>query len=263
MRHPITGANGYRGEQIDIRRVLDDIQRVALETLWRRDTLELRSESRNRRAELIAFHRPSPVSRHRVYLSTGIHGDEPAGPLAVLDLLQENLWPEGIDFWLCPCLNLTGFPLNRRENAEGMDLNRDYRHLRTKEVRAHVEWLHQKPRFDVTICLHEDWEADGFYLYELNPEGRPSLAGEVIEAVAPVCPIDRNGRIDGWAAEAGVIRPGADPLDRPQWPEALFLIKNKTRLSYTLETPSAFPLETRVAAHVGAVRAILRQIIRS
>ncbi len=29
----------------------------------------------------------------RIYISTGIHGDEPAGPLAALQLLQENRWP--------------------------------------------------------------------------------------------------------------------------------------------------------------------------
>ena len=58
--------------------------------------------------------------------------------------------------WLCPCLNPTGFPLNRRENAEGIDLNRDYRHLQSAEVRAHIDWLGRQPFFDLTLCLHED-----------------------------------------------------------------------------------------------------------
>ena len=33
----------------------------------------------------------------RVYISTGIHGDEPAGPLAGVQLIQENKWPENLD----------------------------------------------------------------------------------------------------------------------------------------------------------------------
>ncbi len=100
----------------------------------------------------------------RVYISTGIHGDEPAGPLAALQLLQEDCWPKDAALWMCPCLNPTGFPLNRRENAQGIDLNRDYRHLETAEVQAHTSWLQRQPAFDLTLCLHEDWESRGFYI---------------------------------------------------------------------------------------------------
>src|SRR5204862_2637245 len=112
----------------------------------------------------------NPERESRIYMSTGIHGDEPAGPLALRQLLQQNQWPAEACLWLCPCLNPTGFPLNRRENAEGEDLNRDYRHLVTDEIRAHVAWLKRQPKFDVTPCLHEDWESTGFYLYALNPD---------------------------------------------------------------------------------------------
>ena len=63
--------------------------------------------------------------------------------------------------------------------------------------------------------------------------------------------------IEGRPAQGGVIRPGADPRSRPQWPEAFWLLTYKTRHSYTLEAPSDFPLETRVNALATAVRAIL------
>jgi hypothetical protein len=46
-------------------------------------------------------------------------------------------------------------------------------------------------------------------------------------------------------------------LSRPQWPEAFWLLRNKTRHSYTLEAPSDFPLETRVAALVTAVKTVV------
>ena len=58
-------------------------------------------------------------------------------------------------------------------------------------------------------------------------------------------------------AHNGIIRPGVDPRSRPDWPEAFFLITHKTRLSYTLEAPSDFPLAARVAALVAAVTAAL------
>ena len=151
--------------------------------------------------------------------------------------------------------------LNRRENFRGIDLNRDYRHLQSEEVRAHLDWLKQQPRFDITLCLHEDWESQGFYIYEVNPDQHPSLAGKIIEAVAKVCPIEKAQLVDNWPAENGVIRPNVNPAERPQWPEALYLITNQTRLGYTMEAPSDFPLPTRVTALVTAAERRFKLVI--
>jgi murein peptide amidase A len=239
---------GYRGDTIDIHRVLQQIEQAVAGKNWVRDV------------DFLAWRRPSSHARVHVYISTGIHGDEPAGPLAALHLLQEDRWPDDAAIWLCPCLNPTGFPINRRESAVGLDLNRDYRHLQSPEVRAHVDWLQRQPRFDVSLCLHEDWESNGFYIYELNPDQRPSLAEKILEAVAQVCPVDTSPLIENWPAQNGVIRPQFNPEDRPQWPEAIYLITHKTRQSYTLEAPSDFPLPARVAALAAAVRAVLAAV---
>ena len=240
---------GYHGETIDITAVLREVGEAAVQNGWEADLI--RGDSG---LELQAWHRGSSRARRRIYISAGIHGDEPAGPLAVRQLVRENPWPADIELWLCPCLNPTGFPLNRRENAGGIDLNRQYLHLEATETRAHVEWLKLRPSFDLTFCLHEDWEARGFYLYELNPDNRSSQAEEMIRRLAEVCPIDESPEIEGRAAAGGIIRPSIDPLSRPQWPEAFWLLQHKTRHSYTLEAPSDFPLATRVAALVTAVR---------
>jgi protein MpaA len=246
---------GYFGETIDIDQVLRDDLAAARRFGWEIDELPV-SDS----LDLLAFRRVVKTPRKRLYVSTGIHGDEPAGPLAVRRLMQENQWPEGAALWLCPCLNPTGFPLNRRENAEGVDLNRDYRHLQSAEVRAHVSWLEKQPEFDLTLCLHEDWESPGFYVYEVNPDHEPSLGEKMIQAVSKVCPIDLSSVIEDRPAQGGIIRPDIDPAKRPQWPEAFYLVRNKTRHSYTLEAPSDFPLQTRVAALVAAVGAVLSEM---
>ena len=47
------------------------------------------------------------------------------------------------------------------------------------------------------------------------------------------------------------------PQERPDWPEAFYLISHKSRQGYTLEAPSDFPLATRVNALVAAVNAAL------
>jgi len=138
-----------------------------------------------------------------------------------------------------------------------MDLNRQYLTPGAKETVAHSAWLKRQPSFDLCLCLHEDWEAHGFYLYELNPDAQPSLAEAMVARVGEGCPIDRSEVIEGRPAQNGIIRPSVDPRSRPDWPEAFFLITHKTRLSYTLEAPSDFPLAVRVAALVAGVTAAL------
>ncbi len=198
---------------------------------------------------LLALTQRTPGPRPRIYLSSGIHGDEPAPPLALLELLESGFFDTRANWFLVPLLNPSGFTRGTRENAGGIDLNRDYKHLASPEIRAHVAWLQRQPAFDFTLCVHEDWESTGFYLYELNPAGRPSLAEPMVAAVAPLCPIETAALIDGRPSAApGIIRPEADPLLRELWPEAIYLRAHHTTLTYTLESPSSLPLETRIAA---------------
>jgi hypothetical protein len=266
---------GYSGDTIEIDAVVRDCMAAARAYGWAIEEIHPAPNP------ILGFTRPSSrITDHpssvttlrrvdaarftnrplRIYISTGIHGDEPAGPLAVRQLLRENAWPRGVDLWLCPCLNPTGFPLNRRENGQGIDLNRQYLGPVTEETVAHIAWLNRKPSFDLCLCLHEDWESDGFYLYEQNPDHQPSLAEAMIARIGEVCPIDRSEVIEGRPAHNGIIRPSFDPRTRPQWAEAFYLIMHKTRLSYTLEAPSDFPLDTRVAALTVAVNTALEVI---
>lgn len=202
---------------------------------------------------LFALTKRTPGPRRRVYLSAGLHGDEPAPPQALLQLLERGIFDDRATWFVCPLLNPAGLARGTRENAGGIDLNRDYKDLRSAEIQAHAAWLRRQPNFDLTICLHEDWESTGYYLYELNPRQRFSLAEPIIAAVATVCPIDPNAVIDGREAHGGIIRPAGDPLLRENWPEAIYLHAHHTTLGYTLETPSALPLPQRIAAHCAAV----------
>lgn len=239
----------YHGETIDIDHLQHETHRLALARGWESEIF-LKSDD----FELRGYRRSTPGATTNLYLSTGIHGDEPSGPLAILQTLQENRWPQA-NLWLVPCINPTGFRRNTRENSLGIDLNRDYRHRNTAEVRAHVAWLEQQPRFDLSLLLHEDWEANGFYIYELNPANQPSLAEQIVNSVRQSCPIETADLVDTWECRAGIIRPAVDPMERPQWAEAVYLSVRKTAQSYTLETPSDFALDLRVRTHLAAVQA--------
>lgn len=241
----------YFGERIDSAAILTESRKLAAafgfsEELAAAGDVEL------------VFLKRTGRSGPNIYVSSGMHGDEPAGQLAMRELIRADRWPADANVWICPCLNPSGCALTTRENAAGIDLNRDYKHLRTAEVRTHIAWLEQQPRFDVTVCLHEDWESHGFYLYEVNPDGLFSSAETVIAAVREICPVDESAIIDGRESSVpGIIRPSIDPALRPEWPEAFWLLQNRCRISYTLEAPSDWPLEVRVNALIRATTAIL------
>lgn len=200
--------------------------------------------------------------RPRIYLSAGIHGDEPAAPLALLSLIESGDLDGRATWFLCPLLNPDGLARGIRENAAGTDLNRDYRNPVSPETRAHISWLASQPNFDMAVCVHEDWESSGFYLYELNPDKRASAAQPMITAAAKACPIDMSPVIEGREARGGIIRPVLNPEEREKWPESIYLQVNHTRLSYTIETPSSLPIETRVTALRAALRAAIGVVMR-
>jgi predicted deacylase len=210
---------------------------------------------------LKAFTRRTPGIRPRVYVSTGMHGDEPAPPHALLQLLEEGFFDDRCTWFLCPLLNPTGFALRTRENFNGVDLNRDYKSLAAVEVQAHVAWLRTQPRFDLVICGHEDWEARGFYLYELNLAQDPSLAPAMVTAAAALGPIETAAVIDGRESAApGIIRPVSDPLLRDTWPEALYLAYKHSHLNYTTETASAQPMAQRIATQCAVITAAIQNL---
>jgi len=255
----------YGGERIEIYPILAEIKSLAAAQGWKEELLLAGTDR-----ELVCLSRPAiiPASTpstapRRLYISAGIHGDEPAGPAAVLHMFQMDLWTPTASLWICPCLNPTGCFLATRENDAGVDLNRDYLNPTTDEVRAHVAWLAQQPKFQGVICLHEDWESIGFYCYELNPTGSETLAEGIIEAVREVCPIETATMIDGRPTSApGIIRPSIDPASRPLWPEAFYLWQHGHGRTLTLEAPSDFPLSIRSQALVTATVVALKQLAK-
>ena len=58
---------------------------------------------------LNAYTKRTAGRRPRIYLSTGMHGDEPAPPWALLRLLEAGTFDGQATWFLCPLLNPTGF----------------------------------------------------------------------------------------------------------------------------------------------------------
>ena len=207
-----------------------------------------------------AWHRPG--SGRRIYLSAGIHGDEPAGPLAAMAILTAPwLTATDADWTICPALNPAGLRAGTRGNAAGIDLNRDYQRRESMEITAHAAWLTARPVPDLFISLHEDWETTGFYFYEINltaDADAPARAASILAATAAILPTEPAVVIDDHPVrQPGWIHHAAEADLPDQWPEAIFLAKNGCPLSFTFETPSQAVLEKRVDTHIAAAASVV------
>ena len=150
------------------------------------------------------FQRAEPAAP-RFYLSAGIHGDEISGPLAVLKMLRTPDFFRGFDTTIFPILNPDGLAQGTRANAQGVDLNRDYKNTKTEEIRSHKEAVETMAPFGAAMYLHEDFEGIGAYLYELNDSLlSPTLGADIIAAMSAYVPIDERPIIEDVAATRGV-----------------------------------------------------------
>ena len=65
------------------------------------------------------------AARVKVLVVGCIHGNEQAG-IAVARRLEQITPPQGIDLWIVPVLNPDGVAADTRQNAHGVDLNRNF-----------------------------------------------------------------------------------------------------------------------------------------
>jgi hypothetical protein len=213
-----------------------------------------------------------------VHLCAGVHGDEPAAPWALLSLVRDGLLDRRFAYRIWPCTNPSGYRLGTRANAEGADVNRSFgKGGTTPEARAIVTALRDR-RFELSIDLHEDFEAGGFYLFEPGSAGIASSGGEasglgpaVISALDDAgIPIHRleSGFDVGYPPgsghrcrfERGRVLPDIDEelqLFRGGLPLSIFLARRLARKVLTFESPRGLPWEDRIAAHRVAVVAAI------
>jgi len=85
--------------------------------------IPLGRSARGRAIDAVEVSAPNP---HMAVLVVGcIHGNEPAGIL-IARALEHVTPPAGVAFWIVPDLNPDGVALGTRQNAHGVDLNRNF-----------------------------------------------------------------------------------------------------------------------------------------
>jgi hypothetical protein len=201
---------------------------------------------------------PAEAAGH-IYVSTGTHGDEPAGVVAVrwlLSLKKPPRWMHPFRWTIMPCINPAGIEAGTRANPDGLDINRQFRRNDVPEVAA-VKRATRGKRFDLCIHLHEDSDGTGFYLYELSRHGE-WVGRAIIAAVREILPVERRRLIERRCARNGMIRLQPRIHRRKLWPEALWHYGHHTDHTLTVETPSRRRLGDRVRAQLQALEVAAR-----
>lgn len=210
-------------------------------------------------------HRKLSAGAPTVFLSGGMHGEEPAGVEGVLRWLEGGRWSQWrVNWFVLPCINPYGWERNQRWNAQRYDINRQFRSITNCPEANLIKQAVRGRQFLFSMEFHEDVEASGYYLYELRRE--PPFAGEkILKTVGKIVPICRDAVIDGnEATGVGLIRRDASNYafqSRRRWPMAFHLFLNCTSHVLGSETSVRVPLEQRAAAHNAALAAALNAVL--
>lgn len=195
-----------------------------------------------------------------IYLSTGVHGDEPGSAWGLLHWAENHVETlRSHSFLIFPCLNPIGLRLNTRVDHRGLDINRRF-HMDDDEICGPWRKAMHGRRFKVGVCLHEDYDAQGSYVYELSG-GRQPLSLDLLAGCTRWIPMDLRRKIDGRAAVQGIIRRRTVPPDLPGMPEAIELHHLGCPITLTFETPSEFSLDDRVRTQAAFVSAVVARFI--
>lgn len=193
----------------------------------------------------------------RIGIFAGLHGDEPEGVHALVQLARLfDTNPElaaGYCVFLYPICNPTGLEDRTRLSRRGKDLNREFwRNSAEPEVQLlQAELVSQS--FDGLISLHTDEHTNGVYGFVRGATLTKDLLRPALAAAAEWLPIELSDRIDGFHAEDGLIKDcyegvlSAPPKVRPRPFEII------------LETPGQAPSFLREAGLVAAVVSILAE----
>ena len=196
------------------------------------------------------------------YLSSGVHGDEPGAAWGLLAWAEKHARElKHGSYLIAPCLNPVGLTQNTRVDHRGIDINRRFHAADDEICGPWQRWITGKAMRS-GLCLHEDYDAQGIYLYELN-HARQTAGHGIIEKCSRVIAVDLRTGIDGQRATGGVIRRRTLPKHLPGMPEAVELHQRGCPVTLTFETPSEFALDTRVRAQVRFVETALEAFSRS
>jgi hypothetical protein len=110
--------------------------------------------------------------RPHILIAAGFHGEEKAGPLAIMRWLESKQIPKNIDISFLPVINPVGFNIGQRYNNKGQPSNGGFCHPEIGDAPSEEgqilianETNLKKLARDGYLDLHEDVTQDEYYVY--------------------------------------------------------------------------------------------------
>ena len=191
----------------------------------------------------------------RVGVFAGVHGDEPSGVGAAVELLRRlHKSPQpalGYELFVYPVCNPWAYAHDTRWLKSGSDMNREFwRGSDEMEVLV-LEGQLMKLAFDGIVALHTDDTSPGIYGFVKGHQLTRHVLEPSLEAASGFLPRNFDKSIDNFQANAGIIVDGysgvlgAPPTQKPRPFEIVF------------ETPGHADASLQIEAHVAAMLTML------
>ncbi|MEP6992525.1 MAG: M14 family metallopeptidase [bacterium] len=218
------------------------------------------------------------TKKTRVYIQGNIHAGEVEGKEALLWLLrsiakgERDKWLETTVLLINPIYNADGNErvtvanrgsqngpmggMGTRENAQGLDLNRDGTKLETAEARSLARLLNRyDPQVAMDLHTTDGSPTSGFdmtYETSLNPNDSKATSGLLRDVLLPtITKAAKAKHGESWWYYGGVSGTGAErawrsdaELAKPRYTSTLFGVRN--RLGILTETYSYASFESRI-----------------
>jgi hypothetical protein len=265
-QHPDIGPDIHRSYHRDVTRFLDNLGMGQFSY-----TQIFGITSPNHGDHALYYVRLGSGPKH-ILVTGGVHGEEPAGTYAALDLISyfanHRMYDKDFTVHIYPCLNPWGYEHDTRENAEGMDINRGFKEkIEVAECRMFADNLKKVgiKEYEFTIDFHEgsrnqiwknftiDDNPDGAWLYELCHNHDKRMGRQMIEAVRQsVSPVNTLKKVYDDICHDGLVSYPED-MESEDYSELnsldAFLWRNYTQDAFTSETNEDWPMEDRIEAH--------------
>ena len=212
------------------------------------------------------------VALRCVTLVAGTHGDEPAAPWALLNIVESGLLHPAFSYRIWPCINPSGYERGTRLSIDGSDVNRSFSGGGTTPEAKAIITANRDRRFVASIDLHEDPEATQFYCFEPRRIDQPLLSTAVLDAVEaagfqlqnftpqfdlgyesggfPDAPLEDGRVIVDLSAELTYFKQRGLPF-------TAYMLKRAAAFGLTLESPRTRVWSDRISIHRIAVHAAL------
>jgi hypothetical protein len=221
------------------------------------------------------FHQPSALKRAKhVLIAAAFHGDEQAGPMAILEFLEHKFDPKDYPdlniSWL-PLVNPTGYEANTRNNYLDQNPNRGFDPQDRHPSKEGQLLLAQKELILKLSCngflsLHEDSDLNyGFFLYISEPNLKPGrFTKTLLKAPAGIKPVDPLDLLDLEKTSSGayLVKQGLVFNEvEIDWAFEDFLYNSGNKYTAITETASGkLPLEERIRTQLEFISAFIAAV---